>query len=96
MNFRDIVSQIGFVLYPPESMEKWNVDDHSQMMIITVFFTLHLASIILFQGLVGFLVYRSLSGHKSFSKINLDDYDSDTTSDDRQILLRKNGSINVA
>ena len=53
--------QIGFVLYPPIKAEKgqipWDPNDHGQMMVITVIFTLHLAIIILFHAAVGWLTF---------------------------------------
>ena len=31
--------QIGFILYPPGSMAHWDMEDHDQMMIITMIFS---------------------------------------------------------
>lgn len=35
--------QVGFILYPPVGMAKWDVNDHEQMMVVTLVFTWHLA-----------------------------------------------------
>ncbi|CAL8071710.1 unnamed protein product [Orchesella dallaii] len=35
--------QVGFILYPPIG-EKWDQDDHTQMMIVTLIFTWHMAA----------------------------------------------------
>jgi len=38
--------QVGFMLYPPPGVEKWDEKSHTQMMIATVAFTWHCASAI--------------------------------------------------
>ena len=50
--------QVGFVLYPPSGFPTWNTDDHSQMMMITVMFSVHLAIILMFQAILGAIIYR--------------------------------------
>ncbi|EFX83394.1 hypothetical protein DAPPUDRAFT_301897 [Daphnia pulex] len=35
--------QIGFILYPPGSMAQWDMEDHEQMMIVTMLFSWHCA-----------------------------------------------------
>ena len=43
---------MGFILYPPSGFPKWNTDDHDQMMVVTVLFTMHLAIILMFEKFV--------------------------------------------
>ena len=50
--------QIGFILYPPGSKSKWNGDEHSHKMTITVIFAVHLAASLLFLALVGLFTYQ--------------------------------------
>ncbi|KAK3861285.1 hypothetical protein Pcinc_032717 [Petrolisthes cinctipes] len=49
--------QIGFVLYPPSGWETWEQHDHHQMMLVTLLFTWHNATIFLLMSLAGSLVY---------------------------------------
>ena len=49
---------MGFILYPPSGFPKWNTDDHDQMMVVTVLFTMHLAIILMFEACLGAIIYR--------------------------------------
>ena len=40
---------IGLVLYPPSGWERWDQDDHRQMMLVTMMFTWNVAGIVVFQ-----------------------------------------------
>lgn len=31
--------QVGFILYPPGSMARWDMEDHEQMMIVTMIYS---------------------------------------------------------
>lgn len=35
--------QVGFILYPPAGRSKWDLEDHHQMMLVTLLFTWHAA-----------------------------------------------------
>lgn len=48
--------QIGLVLYPPSGAE-WDQESHPQMMIVTLLFTWHNATIFVLMTLAGGLVY---------------------------------------
>ncbi|XP_064119103.1 transmembrane protein 45B-like [Macrobrachium nipponense] len=55
--------QIGFLLYPPIG-EQWDQNEHSQMMMVTLFFTWHNATIFTLMSIAGSLIYlrvKSLS-----------------------------------
>ncbi|XP_053641771.1 transmembrane protein 45B [Cherax quadricarinatus] len=48
--------QVGFVLYPPWTRQ-WDQHDHSQMMMVTLLFTWHNATIFVFMALAGTAIY---------------------------------------
>lgn len=48
--------QVGFILYPPIG-EKWDVDSHPQMMVVTLMFTWHMAALVALMGTLGVLIY---------------------------------------
>ncbi|KAL7646431.1 UNVERIFIED_CONTAM: hypothetical protein RMT77_003344 [Armadillidium vulgare] len=47
---------VAFILYPPVG-EKWDVNSHQQMMIVTLIFTWHNAAIFVFLLVSGILIY---------------------------------------
>ena len=48
--------QIGFVLYPPVG-EEWSQEDHRQMMLVTLLFAWHNATVFVAMVITGTLVY---------------------------------------
>ena len=51
--------QIAFILYPPSGyFQKWNFEDHDQMMLVTSLFAAHLVFILLFEFILGVLIYK--------------------------------------
>ncbi|XP_070000043.1 transmembrane protein 45B [Penaeus vannamei] len=48
--------QIGFILYPPWG-PTWDQENHGQMMMVTLFFTWHNATIFVIMALSGSLIY---------------------------------------
>ncbi|XP_050714101.1 transmembrane protein 45B-like [Eriocheir sinensis] len=48
--------QIGFILYPPVG-HQWDQENHRQMMLVTLLFTWHNATLFVGMALVGTLVY---------------------------------------
>ena len=58
--------QIGFILYPPVG-EKWNQEDHGQMMIVAILYAWH--HILVALGILilnAFVAYRFRTGAKAF------------------------------
>jgi len=52
--------QIGFILYPPPGMEKWDENSHTQMMIVTVMFTWYFAGALIVVSMFMIGVWLSL------------------------------------
>ncbi|XP_076356940.1 transmembrane protein 45B-like [Tachypleus tridentatus] len=50
--------QIGFILYNPfPGVLPWDVNNHQQIMLVTAIFAWHMAAIIVFMGLIGFMIW---------------------------------------
>ncbi|KAF2343854.1 Protein of unknown function DUF716 (TMEM45), partial [Trinorchestia longiramus] len=47
---------VGFILYPLPGMSSWDLENHSQMTVVTTLFTVHLAVILVFLMILGFLI----------------------------------------
>ncbi|KAF2364113.1 Protein of unknown function DUF716 (TMEM45) [Trinorchestia longiramus] len=66
--------QIGFILYPPFG-KTWDVDDHGQMMLVTIIFAWHFACVIVMVGLlatVAHLRVRMLAPHQVIARLEND------------------------
>ena len=53
-------NQIGFILYPPPGIGKWEEDSHMEMMIATVLFTWHCATAMLIIFMFMIVIWISL------------------------------------
>jgi len=81
--------QVGLILYPLPGMEKWDQDDHMQMMKVTMIFTWHVAAIFVFMIFMGMFVYARVQNSSSmnyplYQILETDDHDplsSDTNKD---------------
>lgn len=69
--------QIGSILYPPSGIKTWTVEDHSEMMLISVIFTLHLAAAISVQAIIALVIYQKLKRKGGFQPLKAEDEDSE-------------------
>lgn len=51
---------VGFILYPPQGWKTWDPEDHEQMMIVTMMFTWNVGGVVIFQLILGCIVYLSV------------------------------------
>jgi len=49
--------QGGFIIYPPESAAPWDQQSHTQMMVVTTIFVIHMAVWLLIFGIMGVAIH---------------------------------------
>ena len=49
---------VGFILYPPDGLAKWDPESHHHRMMVTMLFTWHAAGVMFSMMLLAFLTYR--------------------------------------
>ena len=56
---------VGFILYPPRGWEAWDPESHAHRMIVTMAFTWTVALVVLFQFVLGFVVFQVMRRQRS-------------------------------
>jgi len=79
--------QIGATLYPPNGERTWKLDDHGEMMLITVIFTLHLAAAISFQAITALVIFTIKKRQPGFQPLKTDALNLSESDDDANIGL---------
>lgn len=62
--------QIAFILYPPFGMRSWDLEDHEQMMIVSLIFILHIGIIFVLMLFIGFGVWACMKKYHQMDKVN--------------------------
>lgn len=94
--------QIGFILYPPAWLNSvgWNEEDHGQMMIVTLIYTWHLASILILSAFIAFFVWSRVQRAdrpKALYQMVTNNYNNDEDEDEHlptSSNKKKNGHVN--
>ena len=74
-------------MYPPIGERTWKLDDHGEMMLITVVFTLHLSAAIAFQAIMAGVIFTIKKRQPGFQPLKTDATDLSESDDDANIGL---------